>query len=47
MAATPLGLTVEIDGVPEGSSIISGPFQVLREIQDGARVRTAAPRDTR
>jgi HlyD family secretion protein len=34
------GLTVEIDGVPEGASVISGPFQVLREIQDGAAVRT-------
>jgi HlyD family secretion protein len=33
------GLTVEIEGVPEGASIISGPFQVLREIQDGATVR--------
>ncbi len=36
------GLTVEIEGVPEGAMIISGPFQVLREIQDGARVRTKA-----
>jgi HlyD family secretion protein len=34
------GLTVEIEGVSEGASIISGPFQVLREIQDGAAVRT-------
>ena len=34
------GLTVEIEGVPEGTAVISGPFQVLREIQDGARVRT-------
>jgi hypothetical protein len=31
---------VEIEGVPEGAAVISGPFQVLREIQDGARVRT-------
>jgi HlyD family secretion protein len=36
------GLTVEVDGVAEGAAIISGPFQVLREIQDGARVRTKA-----
>jgi HlyD family secretion protein len=35
------GLTVEIEGVPEGASVISGPFQVLREIQDGAAVRTS------
>jgi HlyD family secretion protein len=34
------GLAVEIEGVPEGAAVISGPFQVLREIQDGARVRT-------
>lgn len=33
------GLTVEIDGVPEGANVVSGPFQVLREIQDGDRVR--------
>ena len=37
------GLSVEIEGIPEGASIISGPFQVLREIQDGARVRTKPP----
>jgi HlyD family secretion protein len=34
------GLTVEIDGVAEGATVISGPFQVLREIQSGAKVRT-------
>ena len=34
------GLTVEIDGVSEGDEVIAGPFQVLREIQSGARVRT-------
>jgi HlyD family secretion protein len=34
------GLTVEIDAVPEGATIVAGPFQVLREIQDGERVRT-------
>ncbi|MDH4065981.1 MAG: efflux RND transporter periplasmic adaptor subunit [Acidobacteriota bacterium] len=33
------GLTVEIDGVAEGARVISGPFQVLREIQDGEKVR--------
>lgn len=33
------GLTVEIDGVPEGANVVSGPFQVLREIQDGERVK--------
>lgn len=34
------GLTIEVEGVPEGASIVSGPFQVLREIQDGERIRT-------
>jgi HlyD family secretion protein len=34
------GLTVEIDGIPEGATVVSGPFQVLREIQSGAKVRT-------
>ena len=34
------GLTVELEGVPEGATVISGPFQVLREIQNGAKVRT-------
>jgi HlyD family secretion protein len=34
------GLTIEIDGVPEGAAVVAGPFQVLREIQDGARVRS-------
>ncbi|MGE3889908.1 MAG: efflux RND transporter periplasmic adaptor subunit [Vicinamibacterales bacterium] len=33
------GLTIEVEGVPEGDSIVSGPFQVLREIQDGEKVR--------
>lgn len=34
------GLTIEVEGVPEGASIVSGPFQALREIQDGERIRT-------
>ena len=34
------GLTVELDGAAEGATVISGPFQVLREIQDGEKVRT-------
>lgn len=33
------GLTVEIEGVPEGTAVVSGPFQVLREMQSGERVR--------
>jgi len=34
------GLTIEIEGVPEGATIVAGPFQALREIQDGEPVRT-------
>jgi HlyD family secretion protein len=41
------GLTVEIDGVPEGTPIIAGPFQVLRELRDGGRVRTQSPAPAR
>ena len=36
------GLTVEVEGqdMQEGTAIIAGPFQVLREIQDGAPIQT-------
>ena len=33
------GLSIEVDGVPEGAEIVSGPFQALRAIQTGTRVR--------
>lgn len=33
------GLSIEVEGVPEGAEIVSGPFQALREIQTGRRVR--------
>lgn len=33
------GLAIEIEGVPEGATVIAGPFQALREIQEGTRVR--------
>jgi len=33
------GLDIEVDGVAEGTSIVVGPYQVLRELQDGANVR--------
>ena len=36
------GLDIEITGIAEGSAIISGPYQVLRELQDGALVRTSS-----
>ncbi len=37
------GLSIEVDGVPEGASVVSGPFQALREMTDGARVRVRQP----
>ncbi len=36
------GLDIEIDGVADGSQIVAGPFQVLRELKDGARVHEGA-----
>lgn len=33
------GLTVEVEGLAENDSVVAGPFQVLREIQDGARIQ--------
>lgn len=36
------GLTIEVSGVDEGATIVSGPFQVLRDLPDGAAVRPAA-----
>jgi HlyD family secretion protein len=33
------GLSVEISGIPEGATIAAGPFQTLRELTDGDRVR--------
>jgi HlyD family secretion protein len=36
------GLSIEVDGLAEGAEIVSGPFQVLRELASGARVRRRA-----
>ena len=33
------GLSIEIDAVAAGTEIVSGSIQVLRDLQDGARVR--------
>lgn len=38
------GLDIEVSGVMEGSAIISGPYQALRELQDGVLVSTSATR---
>ncbi|MEO8679187.1 MAG: efflux RND transporter periplasmic adaptor subunit [Vicinamibacterales bacterium] len=36
------GLSIEVEGVAEGAAIVAGPFQVLRELKDGDRVRARA-----
>jgi HlyD family secretion protein len=36
------GLDIEVEGVPAGMEIVVGPFQVLRELQDGADVRAGS-----
>ena len=33
------GLQIEVSGVAEGARVVRGPFQALRQLQDGARVR--------
>ncbi len=38
------GLAIEIAGVPEGRQVVTGPYQVLRELRDGAPVSTVSRR---
>jgi HlyD family secretion protein len=33
------GLLIEVDGLEDGAPVVSGPFQALRDLQDGARIR--------
>ena len=33
------GLSIAVDGVAEGTEIVAGPFQALRNLRDGDRVR--------
>lgn len=33
------GLSIEVDGVAEGTTIVAGPFQTLRDLKDGDRIR--------
>jgi HlyD family secretion protein len=33
------GLAIEVSGVPDGAVIVTGPYQALRELENGARVR--------
>ncbi len=35
------GLDIEVDGVAEGASVIVGPYQALRDLEDGALVKVA------
>ena len=37
------GLAIEVSGVPEGATVVAGPFQALRELADGSRVRARTP----
>jgi HlyD family secretion protein len=37
------GLDIEVTGIDEGSAIIVGPYQVLRELNDGTLVRVVPP----
>lgn len=36
------GLDVEVEGLPEGTTVVAGPFQALRELTDGTPVRPRA-----
>lgn len=38
------GLSIEVTGVNEGDQIVVGPYQVLRDLQDGAAVRAVGAR---
>jgi len=35
------GLDIEVSGVASGAAVITGPYQVLRDLQDGALVKAA------
>ena len=36
------GLSIEIDGITDGTTIVTGPFQTLRELADGAAVTASS-----
>jgi hypothetical protein len=38
------GLSIAVDGLAEGATIVAGPVQVLRTLADGAAVRVATAR---
>jgi HlyD family secretion protein len=33
------GLSIEVDGVAENATVVTGPFQALRQLQNGQRIR--------
>jgi hypothetical protein len=37
------GMDMEVTGINEGTVIVVGPFQALRELSDGARIRVSPP----
>ena len=37
------GLEIEVEGIAEGREIVIGPWQVLRDLQDGVRLRPTRP----
>ena len=39
------GLDIEVSGVPENEPVVIGPYQVLRELTDGAAVKTIAKKN--
>jgi HlyD family secretion protein len=38
------GLDIEVEGVADGTPVVVGPFQVLRDLADGAPIRAASAR---
>jgi HlyD family secretion protein len=38
------GLEIEVKGVPEGRELVVGPWQALKDLQDGTKVRVARPK---
>ena len=38
------GLDIEVTGLNDGVSVVTGPFQALRELNDGQAVRVQVPR---
>lgn len=39
------GLDIEVEGLAEATPVITGPYQLLRDLEDGALVRPITPRE--